>query len=135
MQNEWWQQMAQDLQGYASSRDLKSFFVGAKKIFETKHAAGTLLVADNTILTEDKEIQNRWVEHFNPSPQQDFLQNVQQYTPQLWMVLPPTFQEFEAALKRMHQGKAAGLDNIPTELLTHGGLVLKMALHSLILKA
>jgi len=66
IQNEWWQQMAQDLQGYADSRDLKSFFEGTKKIFGPKHtAAGTLLAADNTILTEDYEIQNRWVEHFN----------------------------------------------------------------------
>jgi len=54
IQNEWWQQMAQDLQGYADSRDLKSFFEGTKKIFGPKHtAAGTLLAADNTILTED----------------------------------------------------------------------------------
>nr|XP_027219088.1 craniofacial development protein 2-like [Penaeus vannamei] len=42
-------------------------------------AAGTLLAADNTILMEDYEIQNRWVEHFktllnrNSSAQQDFL--------------------------------------------------------------
>jgi len=72
--------MAPDLQGYADSRDLKRFFEGTKKIFRPKHtAAGTLLAADNTILTEDYEIQNRWVEHFNTllnrnsSAQQDFL--------------------------------------------------------------
>ncbi|XP_076043675.1 uncharacterized protein LOC143026786 [Oratosquilla oratoria] len=123
--------MAQDLQGYANSRDLKSFFVGTKKIFKPKQtAAGTLLAADNTILMEDNEIQNHWVEHFNTllnrnsSAQQGFLQNVPQHPPQLWMSLPLTFQEFDAALKQMHQGKAVGLDNIPTELLTHGGKVL-----------
>ncbi|XP_076029805.1 uncharacterized protein LOC143018332 [Oratosquilla oratoria] len=66
IQNEWWQQMAQDLQGYADSRDLKSFFVGTKKIFGPKHtAAGTLLAIDNTILSEDNEIQTRWIECFN----------------------------------------------------------------------
>jgi len=51
------------------------------------------------------------------------------------MSLPPTFREFDAALKQMRHGKAAGLDNIPTEFLTQGGLVLKTCLHSLILKA
>jgi len=51
------------------------------------------------------------------------------------MSLPPTFREFDAALKQMCHGKAAGPDNIPTEFLTHGGLVLKTRLHSLILKA
>ncbi|XP_076059549.1 uncharacterized protein LOC143036186 [Oratosquilla oratoria] len=142
IQNEWWQQMVQDLQGYADSSDLKSFFVGTKKIFGPKHtAAGTLLAADKSILTEDHEIQNRWIEHFNTllnrnsAAQQDFLRNVPQHPPQLWMSLPPTLQELDVALKQMRQGKAAGPDNIPTELLTHGGLVLKMRLHSLILKA
>ncbi|XP_068203043.1 uncharacterized protein [Palaemon carinicauda] len=51
------------------------------------------------------------------------------------MSLPPTFQEFDAAFKEMRQGKAAGPDNIPTELLTHGGLVLKTRLYSLILES
>nr|XP_027237025.1 uncharacterized protein LOC113828287 [Penaeus vannamei] len=111
------------------------------KVMLTHTAAGTLLAADNTILTEDYEIQNRWVEHFNTllnrnsSAQQDFLRNVPQHPPQLWMSLPPTFREFDAALKQMRHGKAAGPDNIPTEFLTHGGLVLKTRLHSLILKA
>ncbi|XP_076036546.1 uncharacterized protein LOC143022287 [Oratosquilla oratoria] len=102
IQNEWWQEMEQDLQGYADSRDLKSFFAGTKKIFGPKHtAAGTLLAADNTILTEDHEIQNRWIEHFNTllnrnsAAQQDFLRNMPQHPPQLWMSLPPTLQELD----------------------------------------
>ncbi|ROT60661.1 putative RNA-directed DNA polymerase from mobile element jockey-like [Penaeus vannamei] len=133
---------------HKQSHSVKPGFVkykmsGGNKWLKTyKHtAAGTLLAADNTILTEDYEIQNRWVEHFNTllnrnsSAQQDFLRNVPQHPPQLWMSLPPTFREFDAALKQMRHGKAAGPDNIPTEFLTHGGLVLKTRLHSLILKA
>ncbi|XP_076042115.1 uncharacterized protein LOC143026011 [Oratosquilla oratoria] len=133
---------------YAQSHSVKPGFgkckmSGGSKWRKTyKHtAAGTLLAADNNILTEDNEIQTRWEEHFNTllnrnsSAQQDFLRNMPQHPPQLWMALPPTFQEFDAALKHMRQGKAAGPDNIPTELLTHGGLILKTRLHFLILKA
>lgn len=142
IQNEWWQQLARDLQNYADSRDLRNFFAGTKKIFGPKHtAAGTLMSVNNTILTEDTDIQNRWVEYFNTllnrnsAAHQNFIQNVPQYPPQPRMSLPPTVEEFNVALKQMSQGKAAGPDNIPTELLTHGGVVLKTRLYSLILKA
>ncbi|XP_063595256.1 uncharacterized protein LOC134772232 [Penaeus indicus] len=37
------------------------------------------------------------------------------------MCLPPTTQGITEALKRMNTGKAPGPDNIPLELLTHGG--------------
>lgn len=95
---------------------------------------GYLWQQTTPFFTEDYEIQNRWVEHFNTllhrnsSTQQDFLRNGPQHPPQ-----PPS-QEFDVALRQMRQGKAAGPDNIPTEPLTHGCIVLKTRLYSLILK-
>ncbi|XP_068224752.1 uncharacterized protein [Palaemon carinicauda] len=51
-----------------------------------------------------------------------------------WMALPPSIHDFNKALPRMKPGKAPGPDNIPLELLTHGGLGLINRLMLLILK-
>ena len=50
------------------------------------------------------------------------------------MALPPSIQDFNKALKRMKPGKTPGPDNIPLELITHGGPELRNRLMLLILK-
>lgn len=50
------------------------------------------------------------------------------------MSQPPSLVEFEKAMKRMPPGKSPGPDNIPYELIQHGGLLLKSRPFSLILR-
>ena len=50
------------------------------------------------------------------------------------MSQPPSLVEFEKTMKRMPPGKSPGPDNIPYELIQHGGLQLKSRHFSLILK-
>ncbi|CAH1256684.1 Hypp1700 [Branchiostoma lanceolatum] len=50
------------------------------------------------------------------------------------MSLPPSYAEFQKALKRMKAWKAPGPDNIPLELIAHGGEVVETRLFMIILR-
>ena len=133
IQNKWWQQKASELQRYADTRDLRNFYAGTKQLNgPVRTSTGTLLAADSTaILTDPLDILERWREHFSTllnqesTAAEDFLRNVLSHPPQPWMSQPPSLVEFE---------KAPGLDNIPYELIQHGGLPLTSRLFSLILR-
>ena len=49
------------------------------------------------------------------------------------MSAPLSYHEFYKAAGQMCLGKAAGPDNIPAELIIHGGMYLKTRLHTLTL--
>ncbi|XP_068247980.1 uncharacterized protein [Palaemon carinicauda] len=51
----------------------------------------------------------------------DLLRITPQHPVRHWMALQPSIQDFNKPLQCMKPGKAAGPDNIPLELLTHGG--------------
>jgi hypothetical protein len=49
-------------------------------------------------------------------------------------VPPPTHYEVSQVIKKLKTHKAAGSDNIPAELIKHGGVELKRRIHKLIMK-
>ena len=142
LQNNWWQQKSVELEQYATARDFRNFYAGTKEIFgPVRSATGTLLASDSTtILTDQTDILTRWKDHFSEllnrvsSAEEDFLRNVPSLPPQPWMNAPPSFMEFEKAMKQMKLRKSSGPDNIPFELLQHGGMALKSRLFFLILR-
>ena len=142
IQNRWWRDKAEELQQYADSRNMRSFFSGVKEIFgPIRKSTSTLKSADNTTeLTEPKDILERWQEHFSvllnrdSTVAPDFLRNVPQHPVRLQMSINPTYEEFEAALKSVSPFKAPGPDNIPMELIKYGGRRLKTRIHLLLLK-
>ncbi|XP_063609538.1 uncharacterized protein LOC134783560 [Penaeus indicus] len=106
IQNEWWQKKAAKIQSFADQRDMRQFYAATKEIYgptrsSKKHFEALL---DNNFITPE-----------------DLLHKTPQYPTRQWMSLPPTTQEITEAIKRMNTGKAPGPDNIPLELLTHGG--------------
>ncbi|XP_076061565.1 uncharacterized protein LOC143037317 [Oratosquilla oratoria] len=141
-QNTWWQNKAAEIQSYADQRDLRSFYAATKKKFgPTRSSVGGLKDVDGaTIITDSEGILLRWRSHFKNllNDQVDTPDNLLRMTPQYpvrhWMALPPSIQDFNKALKRMRPGKAPGPDNVPLELLTHGGPELRNRLMLLILK-
>jgi len=109
IQNNWWEQKAEELQNFADARDLRSFYEGTKAIYRpTKSSTGTLMSADNSILlTYSQVIFDRWKEHFNillnktSTAAEDFLRNVPAQPPEPWMPNLSTFQEFTKAMIKM----------------------------------
>ncbi|XP_076039003.1 uncharacterized protein LOC143024118 [Oratosquilla oratoria] len=106
-----------------------------------RSSTSTLKAADNiTELTEPQGILARWQDHFSTllnrdsSVAPDFLRNVPQHPVRLWMSAIPTYTEFETALKSIQPYKAPGPDNIPLELIKHGGLPLQIRIHLLLLR-
>ncbi|CAH1249934.1 Hypp8727 [Branchiostoma lanceolatum] len=142
LQNLWWQDKAKEIQSYADSRDLRRFYAATKEIFGPRRGGtNTLLSADGiTTLTEDQAILKRWKEHFQvllnrPSTAaDDLLRKVPQHPVRHWMSLTPSYAEFQKALKRMKAWKAPGPDNIPLELIAHGGEVVETRLFMIILR-
>lgn len=61
------------------------------------------------------------------------LRNIPNHCPQLWMNMRHTFQEFKQAMMQMKSRKSSGQDNIPLELIKHGGLPLQTCIFTPIL--
>ncbi|XP_045101450.1 uncharacterized protein LOC123498409 [Portunus trituberculatus] len=128
-QNIWWQRKAAEIQSFADQRDLRSFYAATKEIFgPTRSSVGGLKDVDGaTTITDSADILDRWRSHFenllndHADTPDDLLRMTPQHPVRLWMALTPSIQDFNKALKRMKPGKAPGPDNIPLELLTHGG--------------
>ncbi|XP_076044843.1 uncharacterized protein LOC143027437 [Oratosquilla oratoria] len=141
-QNTWWQKKPAEIQSYADQRDLRSFYAATKEIFGPTRSsvAGLKDVDGATTITDSEGILLRWRSHFENllNNQVDTLDHLLRMTPQYpvrhWMALPPSVQNFNKPLKRMRPGKAPGLDNVPQELLMHGGPELRNRLMLLILK-
>ncbi|XP_076047347.1 uncharacterized protein LOC143028874 [Oratosquilla oratoria] len=141
-QNTWWQRKAAEIQKYSDQRDLRSFYAATKEIFgPTRSSVGGLKDVDGaTTITDSEGILLRWRTHFEnllndqANTPNDLLRMTPQHPVRHWMSLPPSTQDFNRALERMKPGKAPGPDNIPLELLTHGGPELKNRLMLLILK-
>ncbi|XP_076066157.1 uncharacterized protein LOC143039796 [Oratosquilla oratoria] len=126
----------------SDQRDLRSFYAATKEIFgPTRSSVGGLKDVDEaTIITDSEGILLRCRTHFENllNDQANTPSDLLRITPQdpvhHWMSLLDSIQDFNRALKRMKPNKAPGPDNIPLELLTHGGPELKNRLMLLILK-
>ena len=141
-QNNWWQQKSEEIQRFADQRDMRRFYAATKEIFgPTRSTVCSLKDADGfTVINDTQGILNRWRSHFesllndHSRTPDDLLCKTPQHPVRHWMSLPPSSEEMNKAIKNMKPGKAPGPDNIPLELITHGGPELKNRLLNLILK-
>ncbi len=67
MQDSWYSKKADEIQGYADSHDTKRFYDALKTVYGPQSSGSSpLLIADGTLLlTEKKQILERWADHFN----------------------------------------------------------------------
>ena len=141
-QNTWWQRKSEEIQNYADQREMRRFYDATKEIFgPTRSSVGGLKDTDGaTVITDSEGILKRWKSHFEnllnepANTPDDLLRMTPQHPIRHWMSLPPSIQELKKAINRMKPGKAPGPDNIPLELLTHGGPGLINRLMLLVLK-
>ena len=82
--------------------------------------------SSGNLLTESSDVHARWTEYckglynYNLQPDTSILQQDQTSTREV-QDLPVLQEEVEAAVRSLKTGKSPGVDNVPAELLKHGG--------------
>ena len=140
MENNWWAKKAAQIQSYANINDTKSFCEALKCVYGQRHYSLHPVRSTDGDLIKNKElILERWAEYI-----QNLLNKVHTTDPGFLDDLPtlpfiprlddlPSFDEVEKAILRLKDNKAAGPDNIPSEVIKYVGCALHRRLHNFIL--
>jgi L-rhamnose mutarotase len=92
---------------------------------------------ENGILKMDKqEIMDRWKQYFADLMKTDNIDNQVQEVHTIennTELDPPTYKEVSGIISKLKRKKAPGTDNIPAEVVKHGGYILKHRMYNLIL--
>ena len=129
LQDTWLNAEADKIQGYADWHDTKWCNDALKSVYRSQFSGSFPVIAAN-LLTEKKQILERWAEHFDsvlngPSTINDAaIECLPQAPVNLELDSPPTTEEVLKAIKQMFTGKARGLDAIPANVDKAGGPVL-----------
>ena len=125
MKNDWWKNIASDIQLAFNAKDSKSFYGLLRQVFGPPTSSVTPLKTKDgaDIVKEPKEMLQRWEEHFtdlfhNPSiVNQKIIDSLPQCNIVHNMDRQPTSDEVRQAIKQINSGKAPGRDGIPVDLL------------------
>ena len=127
-----------ELQTYADQHATRSFYSGLRMVFgPSPHATVPIKSRDGTLLSEKKDILNRWTEHFDmllnrsSSIDQTAIDDIAQRPLIEALADPPTETEVVKAIQQLQPGKAPGPDGIPPEVFKEGGPNLVRELTSL----
>ncbi|XP_063593800.1 uncharacterized protein LOC134770746 [Penaeus indicus] len=139
MQDSWLSAKADEIQGYVDRHDMKRFYEALKAVYGPQlKGSSPLLSADgSTLLTDKKQIRERWAEHFHSVLNRPTVINDEAIArlPQLAtnqeLDTPPTQEEVNKAIKQMTSGKAPGPDAIPAEVFKMVGESIRNELTSL----
>ena len=123
----WLENKAAEAQHAADINDSKTLYRIVRELSGTRSGSDNPIKAkDGTTLASSGEQAKRWTEHFaevlnQPVPATLFEFNQQEAAQQLDVsVADFTVQEVIKAIAKQKNNKAAGVDEIPTELLKHG---------------
>lgn len=140
MEDDWWTEVAVDLQGFADSGDLQNFYSSLKQVFgPTNRSLAPVRSKDRTTLHINRnQILERWQEHYcdllnsqNPcEPAQ--LDSIADRPTVRELEDPPTYEEVSIATQKLKNNKSPGIDGVPGEVIKHGGRALCFRLYQLI---
>ena len=140
MENNWWALKAAQIQSHANINDTKSFYEALRGVYgPCRFSLYPVRSTDGVIIKNKELIFERWAEYL-----QNLLSKVhttdtgfQDDLPTLSIIPkrddPPSFDEVKKAILSLKDNKAAGPDNIPAEVIRHGGCALHRRLHDVIL--
>ena len=140
MENNWLAKKAAKIQSYANINDTKSFCEALKGVYGQRHYSLHPVRSTDGDLIKNKElILERWAEYL-----QNLLNKVHTTDPGFLddqptlpfiprLDVPPSFDEVEKAILRLKDNKAAGPDNIPSEVIKYVGCAIHRRLHNFIL--
>ena len=129
MQDTWLSNKVDEIQGCADRHDMKSFYNSLKcECGPPTLGSSPMLNADGaTLITDRKEIVERWAEHFSdvlncPSSINDeAIQYLLQVDMNPDVDIPPCEDEVDKELKHISSGKALGPDAISAEVFKSDG--------------
>jgi hypothetical protein len=139
----WWEAKAEDLQRAADRNDMKSFHIGLKEVWGPQ-TRGTvhLKSPDGTeTFSDNRKVLERWAQHFESLLNQPgdieptALERINQRPLVTALDDAPTLKELKLAIASLADGKAPGVDGIPSEIWKHGGATLTNNLFRLIQQA
>ena len=131
MKDKWWKRKAEEVQGYADSKNAKLFYSSLKEVYGlSQRSAAPICNLQGELLTDNEAINKRWSEHF-----EQLLNRPSSIDPSVIEEIPerplctdlddlPTENEVEEAIKELQCGKAAFPDGIPPEVFKTGGQLL-----------
>ena len=125
VKEEWVEKQCAEIEECISKNNSRRAYQIVKDLTQQKQAkVNNIEDKDGNCLTEEKAIIERWTEYcselYNHQTQGDpsVLTNQDVSEEDDFPILQ---EEVEAAIKSLKNGKAAGIDNIPAELIKHGG--------------
>ena len=132
MRDSWLCAKADEIQGYADTKDMKNFYRGLREIYGpvTSGSSPLLDAEGSTLITDKEKILERWAEHFRnvlntPSfVGHEAIERLTQVPVNNTLEAVPNMNELMAAIRQMSNGKAPGPDMIPAEIYKEGGPVL-----------
>ena len=139
IENQWLNKKADEIQGFVNCHNDKELFASINMVYGPQHSTSPpLLSADGkTLITDRKEILDRWAEHFDsvlnrPSEVNDeAIDRMPQVPINLTMEATPSEDDVQKAINQLSNGKAPGTDGIPAEIYKKGGPVLRTQLTKL----
>lgn len=125
MQNDWFSNEAEGIQGYADRKYLKRFYDTLKTPYglQALRSSRILRAVGKTLVTNRAKILERWAEHSNavlnrrPSSISDkAIQRLPQVPINHDLDAPPTLMETQKAVSQLPSGKAPGIDDMRNSL-------------------
>lgn len=132
MQDLWLSQKADEIQTFADSNNVRCFYDTLNTVYGPRSSGSSpALNADGTkLLTDRKQILERWAEHFSSvlnrpsSINNDAIDLLPQVKTSYTLDDLPIEHEVEKAIHQLSCGKAPGSDSIPAEVFRVGGQAL-----------
>ena len=135
----WLESKGKEAQEAADRNDSKTLYKIVRELSGGRSSSSVPIKAkDGRTLVTSEEQAERWVEHFSevlnqpePTGLFDFDTETQNATPLDVDLEDISVTEVSRAISKLKNNKSAGIDEIPAELLKHGGLPLHQELTSL----
>ena len=132
IKNNWFTNKAIQAENFYRQNNLREFYSTLREVFGPRSkSAHQICSKDGQLLSTDKDIKNRWVEHFSDllnietEADQDVLDDLEQMPVNESLDEPFNEEELDKAIKNMKSGKSPGPDGIVPEIIIHGGHALK----------
>ncbi|CAH1231299.1 Hypp378 [Branchiostoma lanceolatum] len=142
MKNDWWTNLAKEIQGFADSGNQQGFYSALKAAYGPRRGSHfPVRSADGTLLNDKAAILARWAEHYkillnrHTDVDNSILEDIPELPEMTEMDSLPTAEEVQAAVNSLKNNKASGPDGVPGEILRAGGEPVVRCLHSFVTAA
>ena len=87
---------------------------------------------DRGLIINQPEVLSRWAQYFNELLNEQFNEQLEAPLADSAMLLPPSMQETQKAIRRLKNIKAPGTDGIAADMVKKGGTRLENEIHQIV---